>query len=83
MYFIYYEFLNSIIVIIYFENVTFFHAKLRSDVCPRVDNQTSGDTLQVNSTTSGKITMASVIHPWVLEPVFSGGMPFLTPSSSD
>ena len=27
-------------------NVAFFHAKLGSDVCPRVDNQTSGDTLQ-------------------------------------
>ena len=39
---------NSIIIIIlYFENVAFFHAKLLgSDVCPRVDNQTSGDTLQ-------------------------------------
>ena len=32
----------SIIVIIYLENA----AKLGSDVCPRVDNQTSGDTLQ-------------------------------------
>ena len=26
------------------ENITFFHAKLGLDVCPRVDNQTSGDT---------------------------------------
>ena len=36
-----------IIIILYFENVTFFHAlKLGSDVCPRVDNQTSGNTSQ-------------------------------------
>ena len=41
-----------IIIIFYFENVAFFHAKLGSDVCPRVDNQTSGDTLQ--DLTSGK-----------------------------
>ena len=33
-----------IIIIFYFENVTFFHAKLGSDVCPIVDSQTSGDT---------------------------------------
>ena len=39
--------IHSIITIIfYFENVAFFHAKLGSEVCPRVDNQTSGDTLQ-------------------------------------
>ena len=37
---------HFIIIILYFENVTFFHAKLGSDVCPRVDNQTSGDTLE-------------------------------------
>ena len=36
----------DIIIIFYFENVThFFHAKLGSDVCHRVDNQTSVDTL--------------------------------------
>ena len=35
-----------IIITLYFENVTFFHAKLKSDVCPRVMDQTSGDTLQ-------------------------------------
>ena len=29
-----------------FENVTLFHDKLGLDVCPRGDNQTSGDTLQ-------------------------------------
>ena len=40
---------HDIIIIIYFENVTFFHAKqskLGSDVRPKVDNQTSGNTLQ-------------------------------------
>ena len=26
-------------IVFYFENVAFFHTKLRSDVCPRVDNQ--------------------------------------------
>ena len=35
-----------IIIVFYFQNVAFFHAKLRSDICPRVDNQTSGETLQ-------------------------------------
>ena len=35
-----------IFIILYFENVAFFYAKLWSDVFPRVDNQTSGDTLQ-------------------------------------
>ena len=35
-----------IIIIFYFENVAFFHAKLWSDICPRVDNQTSGNRLQ-------------------------------------
>ena len=38
-----------IIIIFYFENVAFFHAKLGSDVCPRVDNQTYGDTFFVNN----------------------------------
>ena len=32
------------IIIFYFGNVAFFHAKLGSGICPRVDNQTSGDT---------------------------------------
>ena len=35
-----------IIIIFHFENFALFHAKLGSNVCPRVDNQTSGDTLQ-------------------------------------
>ena len=38
--------ININIIILYFENVAFFHAKLGLDVCPRVDNQTSDDTLQ-------------------------------------
>ena len=33
-----------IIIIFYFENVAFFYAKLWSDVCPRVDYESSGDT---------------------------------------
>ena len=36
------DFETSSYIIFYFENVTFFHAKLGSDVYPRVDNQTSG-----------------------------------------
>ena len=32
--------------ILYFELVAFFHVKLWSDVCPRVDNQASGNTFQ-------------------------------------
>ena len=36
----------SMMIIIYFENVAFFRSDLGSDVCPRVDNQTSGDTFQ-------------------------------------
>ena len=32
---------------IYHENVTFFHAKLRSDVWKGIHNQTFGDTLQI------------------------------------
>ena len=41
----YYCLVIIIIIIFCLENIAFFHAKLRSDVCPRVDNQTSGDTL--------------------------------------
>ena len=36
----------SFFIILYFENVAFFHAKVGSDVCPRIDNQTSVDILQ-------------------------------------
>ena len=35
-----------VIIIFYFENIVFFLYKLGSDVCPRVDNKTSGNTLQ-------------------------------------
>ena len=35
-----------LLIIFYFINVAFFLDYLGSDVCPRVDNQTSGDTLQ-------------------------------------
>ena len=31
---------------IHFENIVSFYVKLGFDICPRVDNQTSGDTLQ-------------------------------------
>ena len=34
------------IIIIYFENATLFYANLGLDVCPRVDNQTSGGISQ-------------------------------------
>ena len=37
---------RTFIIIFYFENVAFYQAKLGLDVCPRVDNQTSGETLQ-------------------------------------
>ena len=40
------QLIHKIIIIVYFENVAFLHAKLGSDVCPWVDNQTSGDTSQ-------------------------------------
>ena len=36
----------NFVITIYFEYVAFFHAKLGSDIFPRVDKQTSGDTLQ-------------------------------------
>ena len=50
-----------IIIIFYFENVTFFHAKLRSGICPRVDNQPSGDTLQdLTRPLSGKIAISQL-----------------------
>ena len=53
---------NSVIIIIfYFENVAFFHAKLGSDVCHRVDNQTSGDTLQeLTRPLSGNIAISKI-----------------------
>ena len=49
------------IIIFHFENVTFFNAKLGLDICPRVDNQTSGDTLQdLTQPLSGKIAMSQL-----------------------
>ena len=55
----------SLIIIFYFDNVAFFHAKLGSDICPRVNNQTSGDTLQ--HLTRPLLEILPVIHPQVLE----------------
>ena len=59
-----------IIIIFYFKSVTFFHAKLGSDVCPRVDNQTSGDTLQ-DLTRPYLISHPTIFYPAHLqEPLF-------------
>ena len=54
--------LSILIIIIIFnvENIGFFHAKLGSDVCPRVNNQTSGDTLQ---NLTRPLTWKSQIYP--------------------
>ena len=35
-----------IIIIFDFENVAFFHANPGLNICPRADNQTSGNTLK-------------------------------------
>ena len=52
---------SSDIIIFYFENVAFFHAKLGSAIRPRVDNRTSGVTLQdFNSTISGKMAISQL-----------------------
>ena len=55
----------NFIIIFYFENVAFLYAKLGSevspgsDVCPRVDNQTSSDTSQdLTWPLSGKIAIS-------------------------
>ena len=52
--------------------------RIRSDGCPREDNRTSLWRLftRFNSTTEWKNRHQSVIHPWVLERVFGGGMLF-------
>ena len=63
-----------IIIIFYFENVTFFHTKLGSDVCLRVDNQTSGDTLQ-DLTRPLVEKSPSASYPPLGIVVFAGGMP--------
>ena len=44
--FLFTKLFSHFIIIFYFVNIACFHAKLGSYVCPRVDNQTSGDTLQ-------------------------------------
>ena len=69
---------SQFIIILYFENVAFFHAKLGLDICPRVDNQTSGETLQDLIQPLSEKRHQPVIHPWVSEQVFNGGMPFHT-----
>ena len=68
-----------IIIIFYFENVTFFHAKQRVGRLPqgRQPNLWRHFT-RFNSITSGKISISQVSSPWVLEHVFGGGMPFHT-----
>ena len=62
-----------IIIIFYFENVAFFHAKLGSDVCPNFWQHVT----KFYSTTSGKIAI-SQLFTRVLERDFGGGMPFCT-----
>ena len=50
-----------IIIIFYFENVASFHTKLGSDVCQRVNNQTSGNTLQdLTRPLNGKIAVSQL-----------------------
>ena len=67
------------IIIFYFENAAFFHAKLGSDVCPRVDNQTSGDTLQdLTRPLSGKITISQLSTHGYWSEFYGGEMPFDT-----
>ena len=52
-------------------------SELGSDVGPRVDSQTTGDTLQdLTPPISGKNCQQPVIHPWMLLQDFGGGMPF-------
>ena len=71
-----------IIIILYFENVSFFHTKLGLDVWITQDRQRNlwRHFTRFNSFTSGKIAFMKmpVFHPWVLEQVFSDGMPFHT-----
>ena len=69
-----------IIIIFYFENVAFFHTKIGSDVCPRVDNQTSGDTLQDSTQPLRVEKSPSASYPrmGIGARDFGGGMPFHT-----
>ena len=65
-----------ITIIFYFENVAFFHAKLGSEVSPRVDNQTSGDTVRGLTrplSYSGEIAISQL-----LVRIFGGEMLFHT-----
>ena len=71
------------IIIIYFENVAFFHTKLGLDVCPKVDNQTSGDTLQDSTQPpSGKIAISQLSDHGYWSEVSVAGCPS-TPTGSD
>ena len=71
-----------IIIIFYFKNVAFFHAKLGSDVCPRVENQTSGDTLQdLTRPPSGKIAISLLSTYGVFKASSVAGYPYTSTSS--
>ena len=52
-------------IILYYENVAFFHAKLEWYVCPRVDNQTSGDTLHDLTRSLSTITITTGLLVYV------------------
>ena len=69
---------SVIIIIIYFENVAFFQAKIRRLPQGKQPNLWR----HFDSTTKLKNRHQPVIHPWVLEPVFMAGYPS-TPTSSD
>ena len=71
------------IIIIFILKVAFFHAKLGSDVNPRVDNQTSGDTSQdLTQSLSGKIAISQLsTHGYWSEFLVAGCLS--TPTSSD
>ena len=72
------EYFHHIIIIFHFENIAFFHAKLGSDVCSSVDDQTSGGFTSFKSTTSGKIAISQLSTHGYWSKVFGGGMPFHT-----
>ena len=57
---------SVVIIIFYFENVSFFQAKLRLDVRPRVDNQTSGNTFQDFTRPLVLKSPSASYPPWVL-----------------
>ena len=73
------EQIEFIIIIFYFENVAFIHAKLGLDVCPRVDNQTSGETLQdLAWPLVEKKAISQLYTHGYWRQVFGGEMPFHT-----